>query len=169
MQVVGRFSRYINTVEKTKRRPKTARKDNGFTASRTTSDTRMLDDLELIDAFGVGILILLVASVAVIIVSAPDVANTPEAPDSDWSLERVNSTHVVVHHQRGEPVAKDNLTVIVDEYPRTAKWSGNASGRYVREGSSAVFEVGEGQDVAVYWTGVDTVRREVLVQSNTET
>lgn len=154
-------------MEKTKRRRKTAQKDNGFTASRTTSDTRMLDDLGLIDVFGAGILILLVASVLVVIVSAPEVADTAEPPDSDWSIERVNSTHIVVHHERGEPVAKNNLTVIVDEYPRPAKWAGNASGEYVREGSSATFEVGEGQDVAVYWTGVDTVRRKVLVQSNT--
>jgi len=167
MQVVGRFSRYINTVKMPKQRRKTARKDNGFTASRSISDTAMLDDLELIDAFGAAILLLLVASVSVIIVSAPEVADTAEAPDSEWSLERVNSTHVLVQHKGGEPVAKANLTVIVDEYPRPTVWSGNASDGYVREGSSATFEVGEGQDVAVYWTGIDTVRRKVLVEGST--
>lgn len=167
MQVVGSLSRYINTVKKPKRSRKAARKDNGFIRSQAISDSRMLDDFELVDVFGVAIVILLVASVLVVIVTAPEVADTPEPPDSDWSFERVNETHAVIQHQGGEPVEIKNLTVIVEDYPRPAKWSGNTSDGYVREGSSATVEVADNQDVTLYWTGVDTVRRKVLLEGST--
>lgn len=123
-----------------------------------------MDDLELIDLIGAVILLLLVASVSVIVLAAPEVSQTPDAPESNWSIERVNSTHVTIGHEGGQPVDTDNLTVIVDEYPRTTRWSGNGSGGFVSEGDSTVVQMSDGQDIAVYWTGAGTVRREVLVE-----
>ncbi|MCX2818878.1 hypothetical protein EGH25_05890 [Haladaptatus sp. F3-133] len=118
-------------------------------------------DFELVDIIGVVILLLLVSSVAIIIVATPEVADTPEAPESNWSIDRVNRSYATVTHEGGMPIDRTNLTVIVEEYPRPTKWSGEADGM-VAEGDSATVQVSTDQDIALYWTGVDTVRREVL-------
>jgi hypothetical protein len=118
-------------------------------------------DFELVDVAGAVILLLLVASVAVIIVATPEVADTPDAPDSNWSIDRVNESYVTISHDGGAPIERRNLTVIVEEYPRPTRWSGEDRD-LVREGDSTTVQVSEDQDVALYWTGVDTVRREVL-------
>jgi len=124
----------------------------------------MLDGLKKIDIVGGVIILLLVASVAIVVATTPEVADTAEPPDSDWALERVNDTHMEIRHEGGDGVEADNLSIIVDEYPRPVEWNGNVSGGSVGEGAWTTIEVSEGQNVAVYWTGVDTVRREVLAE-----
>jgi hypothetical protein len=124
-------------------------------------------DFELVDVAGGIIVLLLVASVAIIIVATPEVADTPEAPESNWSIDRVNQSYVTITHEGGSPIEKANLTVIVEEYPRPTEWSGEADGLVV-EGDSATVQVSTDQDVALYWTGVDTVRREVLASEGSE-
>lgn len=124
-------------------------------------------EFELIDIAGAVILLLLVVSVWTLVVATPEVAETPEAPPSNWTIERVNDTHMTISHEEGEPVDKDNLTVVVEDYPRPTEWSGSDDG-FVREGDSTTVQVSNDQDVALYWTGVDTVRREVLAGGTTE-
>jgi hypothetical protein len=125
----------------------------------------MFNKFELIDVAGIFILILLVASVAVIVVATPEVAERDEPPDSDWTVQKVNDSHMEVRHLRGEPVAMQNLTVIIGEYPRPVKWSGNVSGGYVREGGYASIEVSEGETIAVYWSSSeDTIRMNLLAE-----
>ncbi|MFP4187922.1 MAG: type IV pilin [Halobacteriales archaeon] len=118
-------------------------------------------DFELVDIAGGVILLLLVASVAIIIVATPEVADTTDAPESDWSIDRVNQSYVSITHEGGSPIDRDNLTVIVEEYPRPTEWSGEEDGVVV-EGDSTTVQASTDQDIALYWTGVDTVRREVL-------
>lgn len=120
-------------------------------------------DFELVDIAGAIIVLLLVASVATIIVGAPEVANSPDAPPSNWSIDRVNESYVTITHEGGSPIQRENLTVIVEEYPRPTRWSGVDDG-VVREGDSATVQVSKDQDMALYWTGVDTVRREILAE-----
>lgn len=120
-------------------------------------------DFELVDIAGAVIVLLLVASVATIIVGAPEVANSPDAPPSNWSIDRVNESYVIITHEGGSPIQRENLTVIVEEYPRPTRWSGVDDG-IVREGDSTTVQVSKDQDMALYWTGVDTVRREILAE-----
>lgn len=120
-------------------------------------------DFELVDIAGAIIVLLLVASVATIIVGAPEVANSPDAPPSNWSIDRVNESYVTITHEGGSPIQRENLTVIVEEYPRPTRWSGVDDG-IVREGDSTTVQVSKDQDMALYWTGVDTVRREILAE-----
>jgi hypothetical protein len=120
-------------------------------------------DFELVDIAGAIIVLLLVASVATIIVGAPEVANSPDAPPSNWSVDRVNESYVTITHEGGSPIQRENLTVIVEEYPRPTRWSGVDDG-IVREGDSTTVQVSKDQDMALYWTGVDTVRREILAE-----
>jgi hypothetical protein len=120
-------------------------------------------DFELVDIAGAVIVLLLVASVATIIVGAPEVANSPDAPPSNWSIDRVNESYVTITHEGGSPIQRENLTVIVEEYPRPTRWSGVDDG-IVREGDSTTVQVSKDQDMALYWTGVDTVRREILAE-----
>lgn len=125
----------------------------------------MFEKFELVDAAGIFILILLVASVAVIIVATPEVSERDEPPDSNWTVEKVNDSHMEVRHVGGEPVALENLTVIIGEYPRPTEWSGNVSGGYVTEGGYTSIEVSEGETIALYWSSSeDTIRRVLLAE-----
>jgi len=124
-------------------------------------------DFELVDIAGAFLVLLLVGSVSIILVGAPEVADKPDAPPSNWSIDRVNESYVTVSHEGGSPIQRSNLTVIVEEYPRPTGWSGEDDGM-VREGDSATVQVSQDQDVAVYWTGVDTVRRELLASEASE-
>lgn len=125
----------------------------------------MFEKFELIDAAGIFILMLLVASVAVIVVATPEVADRERPPESNWTAEKANDSHVEISHVGGEPVALENLTVIIGEYPRPVKWSGNVSGGYVTEGGYATIEVAEGETIALYWSSSeDTIRRYLLAE-----
>lgn len=125
----------------------------------------MFEKFELVDAAGIFILMLLVASVAVIVVATPEVADRDEPPDSEWTVEHVNDSYMQMRHVGGEPVALENLTVIIEEYPRPTKWYGNVTGGYVTEGGYTLIEVSDGQTIALYWSSSeDTIRRAVLAE-----
>ena len=123
----------------------------------------MFDDFELVDVAGVLILILLVASVAIIVVATPEVSQRAQPPDANWTVEMDNESRMEIRHMGGERVGIENLTIIVEEYPRPTEWSGNVSDGSIGEGGYTSIEVNRGQSVALYWSdSEDTVRREFL-------
>lgn len=127
----------------------------------------MFDDFELIDVGGAVVVLLLLASVVVIVVAAPEVSQRAEPPDSEWSIEMVNDSHMRISHEGGEPVDPGNLTIIVEEYPRQTEWlkNGSVTDGFLTEGSHAFIEVSDGQAVALYWSGSeDTIKREILAE-----
>jgi hypothetical protein len=124
----------------------------------------MFEKFELIDIAGIFILMLLVASVAVIIVATPEVAEGIEPPESEWEVGHVNDSYMKIQHVGGEPVTLSNLTVIIEEYPRPTEWY-NVTGGYVTEGGYTLIEVSDGQSIALYWSSSeDTVRRDILAE-----
>jgi hypothetical protein len=122
-------------------------------------------DFKLVDIAGAVILLLLIGSVWTIIVATPEVAQTPEPPNSNWSINDVNETYTIISHEGGEPVNKDNLSVIVGEHSRSVEWSGSKDS-FVRENDSTMLQVSRDQTVALYWTGIDTVQKRVLATSS---
>jgi hypothetical protein len=69
------------------------------------------------------------------------------APEADWTLERVNGSHVRVVHAGGDAVPATDLVVTVDGVRRRASWDG-----VVAEGDSGVVHADRGTVVQLYWT-----------------
>ena len=122
-------------------------------------------DFKMIDLAGAVIVLLLIISVWTLIVATPEVAQTPEPPDSNWSVTKINDTYVKISHEGGEPVNKENLSVVVGKHPRSVEWSGS-NDSFVKENDSATFLVSRDQSVALYWTGVGAVRKDILATLN---
>jgi len=87
-----------------------------------------------------------------LVVGALAAATAPEratdTPDADWTLERVNDTHVRVVHAGGEAVPAEEMVVRVEGYQRRAEWRGPLT-----EGDAATVEASAGQLVVLKWTG----------------
>jgi len=71
-----------------------------------------------------------------------------QAPDADWTIERVNDTYVRVTHDGGEPVRTEELRLTADSVRRAANWTDPVS-----EGESAVIPASDGSLVRVVWNG----------------
>jgi hypothetical protein len=84
------------------------------------------------------------------------------APDADWTLERVNGSHVRVAHAGGDAVPAEDLVVTVDGVRRRASWDG-----VVSEGDSGVVHADRGMVVQLYWT--NEVGERVKLQDWTDT
>jgi FlaG/FlaF family flagellin (archaellin) len=69
------------------------------------------------------------------------------APEADWSLERVNDSHVRLAHAGGDPVPASDLVVTVDGVRRRASWDG-----LVRAGDTGTVHADRGMLVQLYWT-----------------
>jgi len=144
------------------------RKTTVLPPARLLKSSRMFDDFELIDVFGAVVLLLLLASVAVVVFATPEVSQRPEPPEADWSIEKVNDSHIQIRHEGGEPVDPENLTIIVKEYPRPTEWSMNGSDGLVREGDYTYIQISDDQDIALYWSASeDTIKREPLARGQT--
>jgi hypothetical protein len=108
----------------------------------------MSDADRLLDIGGIvlGVTILLmIGALAVAFVEAPS-GGTSGGPPSEWSLERVNDTHVRITHEGGEAVATDRLVVTVDGHNRRVTWEGT-----VVEGDSGTVRAGSDRLVRLYW------------------
>lgn len=69
------------------------------------------------------------------------------APEAEWTLERVNDSHVRVVHAGGDAVPAEDLVVTVDGVRRRASWDG-----VVSEGDPGVVHADRGTVVQLYWT-----------------
>lgn len=111
---------------------------------------RFDDGDRILDLVGAALAATILVSVALLVFAA---ATTPtgapaEAPSTEWSLDRVNTTHVRITHAGGEPVAARSLVVTVGGTDRRVDgWSG-----MVARGDRGVVRALEGKVVRVYWT-----------------
>ena len=72
----------------------------------------------------------------------------PSAPDANWTVERVNDTHVQLGHVGGDAVQSDALALTVDGEERPVPWSGEVS-----SGDVALVRVPGGATLELRWTG----------------
>ena len=102
----------------------------------------------LLDLVGIVLLLVLVSSLSLLVFVGMNPGSVEgDAPNADWSLQRVNASQVEITHTGGEPVSAENLAVIVNGRPRPVSWSGRLT-----EGDSRVVRVESGQ-LGLYWTG----------------
>ncbi|MFB6080732.1 MAG: hypothetical protein ABEJ81_07030 [Haloferacaceae archaeon] len=108
----------------------------------------MTDGDRLLDVGGLvlGLTILaMIGVLAMAFVEAPGGGATA-GPNAEWSVSRVNDTHVRITHAGGEAVEIDRLVVTVDGYERRASWSGT-----IREGDAGVVRAGHDLRLRLYW------------------
>jgi hypothetical protein len=102
----------------------------------------------LLDLIGVLIVLALIAGGALLLSAAMSTqpGQGQSAPDSNWTMERLNDTHVQLTLKSGEPVETDKLEVTVAGNPRTVDWSGT-----LFEGNEGTLRAKEGHSVTLYW------------------
>jgi hypothetical protein len=115
-----------------------------------------LDEDRLLDLFGIVLVLAIVGALALIglgVTSAPQESTGP--PETDWTLTRVNESHVRVSHAGGEPVRADLLTVAVDGQPRRVQWTTTM----LTQGESGAVRADEGVRVTLIWQRSEADRR----------
>lgn len=108
----------------------------------------MLEDGDrILNLVGVALVLALVLAVGVLALNfdPPDAAG---APDANWSIERVNDSHVRVTHAGGQPVRTENLRVTVDSLERSTDFTDP-----VTPGENATVDASDGSMVRVVWNG----------------
>jgi hypothetical protein len=106
------------------------------------------DGDRLLTLVGVGLFLLIALAVSVVALGAMNPSPGEETPEVEWSLERVNETHVSIVHGGGDPIPVAELTVTVGGRERRVSWSGT-----VTEGDAGTFLAEENDVVRLYWTG----------------
>lgn len=115
-----------------------------------------LDGDRLLDLFGVALVLAIVGALVLLGLGASSVGEDPTpAPEVDWTLARVNESHVRLSHAGGEPVRADHLTVAVDGQPRRVRWSAST----LVDGESGLVLASEGTRLTLVWEPSETDRR----------
>jgi hypothetical protein len=72
----------------------------------------------------------------------------PDDPDANWTVTRVNDTHVQLGHTGGDSVQSERLALTVDGEERSVPWSGEVS-----QGDVATVRAPAGSELELRWTG----------------
>lgn len=114
----------------------------------------MLDDGDrILDLVGVALVAFILVGAGMVVVAGLNAGNNSGAPETDWTLVRVNDSHVQIGHVGGDSVRAANLAVTVDGTDRSASWEGNVS-----RGDVALVPAERGATVRLYWSSTDDDR-----------
>lgn len=105
------------------------------------------DGDRILDLVGVALVVGVVIAVGVVALNF-DPPSEEQPPEANWTIERVNDSHVRVTHTGGEPVRTDELRVTVDSIKRDTDWSDP-----VAEGDITAVDASPGAMVRVVWLG----------------
>lgn len=103
-----------------------------------------------LDLLGVVLGVVILLSVGLLVYSAVSgpAEDRFQPPDANWSVERVNDSHVEVVHAGGDPVRAERIAISVNGRERPTPFEGQ-----VREGDAALLTVSPDQSVEIAWTG----------------
>jgi hypothetical protein len=119
----------------------------------------MSDDGDrLLNLVGAALVLAVILSVGLLVVVAANGPTSTSGPDAEWTLSRVNDTHVRITHAGGERTHASNLVVTVDGRERRVSWTGELT----RE-DSGVVHARASQVVRLYWLP-DHGNRELLAR-----
>lgn len=116
--------------------------DEGEDQHETEGD-RLLNALGIVLA---GFIVVGIVGVVLAGMGGPS-TDVADAPDAEWTLDRVNDSHVRITHRGGDVVPASDLVVTVDGVRRRASWDG-----LVAEGDAGTVRAGRGTIVDLYWT-----------------
>ncbi|WP_135365612.1 hypothetical protein [Halosimplex halophilum] len=106
-----------------------------------------MDGDTMLNLVGAAIVVAVVGGLVVVGLNIAGGSGGTEAPDANWTVERVNDTAVRITHAGGQPVRTDDLTVRVESYRRATDWSDP-----VTESESTVVQASEGSIVRIVWS-----------------
>ena len=106
-----------------------------------------MDGDRLLNLVGAAILLAIVAGLVVVGLNIAGGAADGEAPEVNWTVERVNDTAVRITHAGGDPVRAERLTVRVESYRRATDWADP-----VAENETTVVQASEGSTVRIVWS-----------------
>jgi len=111
----------------------------------------------ILTVVGVVLVVALVAALGIAVLAATSApARESSPPDANWTLDRVNDSHVRITHDGGEPVPAAELVVMANRYERDVSWTG-----LVGPSDSGVVRVGEQQKVRLIWDGGRAEQRQL--------
>jgi len=101
-----------------------------------------------VDPIGTGLaVVIVVVGVALLLVGPlSGLYEDPGPPETEWSHQRVNGTHVQVAHVDGDPVEAERLVLTVDGEPREPDWPETVS-----SGTVVIVEAPPGSTVEITW------------------
>ncbi|MFB6253434.1 MAG: hypothetical protein ABEI06_02370 [Halobacteriaceae archaeon] len=73
-------------------------------------------------------------------------SDTKTIPKVNWTVSRINESHVRLIHAGGKPVDTANIMVTVDGIKRYVSWSNTLT-----QGDSGTVRAREGQIVRIFW------------------
>lgn len=115
-----------------------------------------LDGDRMLDLFGVVLVLAIVGGLVLLGLGATSIqGESTSAPESDWTLTRINESHVRVSHAGGEPVPTEHLSVAVDGQHRRVQWSATL----LTDGEYGVVRAGENGSVTLLWQRSEGERR----------
>ena len=116
------------------------------------------DGDQLLNLFGIVLVLTLVGSLALVALAATSGQQQGStAPETDWTLTRINGSHVRISHAGGDPVRTERLTVAVDGTPHLPQWSATM----LTDGEYGLVRAGERTTVTLLWQP-SGANREVL-------
>jgi hypothetical protein len=130
----------------------------------------MPDDVandRLITMILVGLVLLILVMLGALVITAQYAQEeSGSAPDTEWTLTRINDSYVRVTHAGGEPVSASSLSMTVDGVPADPEWPAES----VTEGDSVVVRVGtQASRLTLLWQHTerdrDVLRRWRLTRS----
>lgn len=107
-----------------------------------------------LDILGAVLAAIIVLSIALLVFGAlqgPSASDEP--PAANWTVERINDSHVVLALDGGPPIRSENVAVTVNGRNRPTPFQG-----VIREGDEAAMPVTSGRTVRIYWIGGDGTR-----------
>jgi FlaG/FlaF family flagellin (archaellin) len=114
------------------------------------------DGDQLLNLFGIVLVLALVGSLALVAIAATSVQQqSTTAPEADWTLTRINESHVRISHAGGDPVRTDRLSVAVDGTPHQLHWSATM----LTEEEYGIVRAGEHTTVTLLWQRSEADRK----------
>lgn len=107
-----------------------------------------MDGDTMLNLVGAGLVVALVVGLVVVGLSFAGGSSETEAPQVDWTVERINDTAIRVTHDGGDPVRTDELTVRVESFRRETDFTDP-----VTESESTVVQASDDSLVRIVWSG----------------
>jgi hypothetical protein len=125
------------------------------------------DGDRILNFVGIALVVFLVLAVGAVVLAGSFGASggsDTDPPEANWSVERINGTHVELIHEGGPPVQINDLIVVVGKTDR-----GIRRERMIYDGEGFAVPVQQGSSLGLYWKPEEEPIRRVLLKQWSQT